>query len=483
MAKPNLYSKMKKLLFKITTTLVALNSVAFAETIRVAIGTQDTTINCAAGGPVVRELKLLEKYLPREGKYQDVKYDITWLNLPTGAQLNSEILANRLDIVSMADFPAIVGHDAFLSQKQGVKTIYIASLSSGLKGAGNALLVPEGSPVQNIRELRGKTISVPFASTAHAFLLRAVQDQGWDPNQDVTIITQTPEVGGSALKSGQIDAHANFVPFGELFPHRGFARKILDGESTGVPTTHGVQVRSDFAEKYPEIVVAYLKASLEGDRLLREQPEKLAEEHEKWTGIEAEVFYSFHGPHGIQTRDYTFKPEVLAAISGAAQTLKVLKKTSHDIKVEEFVDDTYIRQAARELGLDYDVRLKSYDPVPFTAKDYVTGEAVADVSRSGQIWVEGEEKVRLYRDVPSTFAALDQLDKEGRKVRVVFVHDRDSGLKLFADKVWFARKDANVAAFLEKSRAEKWAQENNGTLLTYAETRKLLGDERLAQTR
>jgi len=25
---------------------------------------QDTTINCAAGGPLVRELKLLEKYLP-----------------------------------------------------------------------------------------------------------------------------------------------------------------------------------------------------------------------------------------------------------------------------------------------------------------------------------------------------------------------------------------------------------------------------------
>jgi NitT/TauT family transport system substrate-binding protein len=41
---------------------------AFAgETIRVAIGTQDTTINCAAGGPVVRELRLLEKHLPREG--------------------------------------------------------------------------------------------------------------------------------------------------------------------------------------------------------------------------------------------------------------------------------------------------------------------------------------------------------------------------------------------------------------------------------
>ena len=76
-------------------------------------------------------------------------------------------------------------------------------------------------------------------------------------------------MAGSALKAGQIDAHANFVPFGELFPFRGFARKIYDGSSTGVTTTHGVQVRSDYAEKYPEIVVAYLKATLEADRLYR----------------------------------------------------------------------------------------------------------------------------------------------------------------------------------------------------------------------
>ncbi len=457
---------------------------AFAgETIRVAIGTQDTTINCAAGGPVVRELRLLEKYLPRDGKYQDAKYEITWLNLPTGAQLNSEILANRLDIVSMADFPSIVGHDAFLTQNNGVRTIYIASLSSGLQGAGNALLVPETSTVQNIKELKGKTVSVPFASTAHAFLLRAVKDQGWDPEKDITIVTQTPEVGGSALKSGQIDAHANFVPFGELFPFRGFARKILDGSSTGVPTTHGVQVRSDFAEKHPEIVVAYLKASLEGDRLLRDDPEGLAEQHEKWTGIEAEIFYSFHGPHGIQARDYTFKPEVLNAIAGAAATLKILKKTSHDIKVSEFADDRYIRQAAKELGLDYDARLKDYRAVPFDSKDFVTGEEVIDAKQAGQIWVDGEKKVRLYKDVPSTFIALNQLEKDGKMVRVAFVHDRDTGLKLFADKVWYIRKDNDIAAFLEKSGAEKWAQANNGNLLTYAEARKFVGGERLAQAR
>ena len=78
---------------------------AALETVRVAIGTQDTTINCATGGPIVRELKLLEKYLPHDGRYQSVKYDIVWENQPTGAQLNSKYLANQLDIVQMADFP------------------------------------------------------------------------------------------------------------------------------------------------------------------------------------------------------------------------------------------------------------------------------------------------------------------------------------------------------------------------------------------
>src|SRR5205085_9869145 len=136
-----------------------------------------------------------------------------------------------------------------------------------------ATLVPKASPVPSIREMKGKRISEPAASTAHAFLLRANQKEGWDPEKDVTISVQTPEVGGSALKANQIDAHADFVPFGELFPFRGFAKKIYDGSSTGVTTTHGVQVRSDYAEKYPEVVVAYLKATLEADRLYREDPE------------------------------------------------------------------------------------------------------------------------------------------------------------------------------------------------------------------
>lgn len=437
-------------------------------TVRVAIGTQDTTINCATGGPLVRELKLLQKHLPTTGKYQNVKYDIQWENQPTGAQLNSKYLANQLDIVQMADFPSVLGATALKAAGDKVQSFYIANLSGGINGAGNAIVVPLDSKVQSLSELKGKKLSVPFGSTAHAMLIRALQDLGWDPNKDVEIVTQTPEVAGSALKAKQIDAHADFVPFGELFPFRGFARKIYDGSSTGVTTTHGVQVRSDFAEKYPEIVVAYLKATLEADKLYREKPEELSEQLARWTGVDAEVYYAFHGPQGIQTRDYSLKPEYVTAIGKAQESLRVLKKVTKEIDVKEYVNDKFIRQAAQELGYDYDARLKDYSALPFTDNALDTSAPVADPKLAGQIWVHGEPKVRLYSTVDATFAAAKQLRAENKILRVVFVHDRTSGNKLFADKVWYVKGKDGLSAFLLKESAQAHAKEHGGAVVDYA---------------
>jgi NitT/TauT family transport system substrate-binding protein len=332
--------------------------------------------------------------------------------------------------------------------------------------------VPSGSPVQALSELKGKKLSVPFGSTAHAMLIRALQDLGWDPNKDVEIVTQTPEVAGSALKAGQIDAHADFVPFGELFPFRGFARKIYDGSSTGVTTTHGVQVRSDFADKYPEVVVAYLKATLEADRLYREKPEELSERLAEWTGVDAEVYYAFHGPQGIQTRDYSLKPEYVSAIRKAQEALKVLKKVTQEIDVEEYVNDRFIRQAASELGHDYDARLKDYSALPFRENALDTKSPVLEPKLAGQLWVKGEPKVRLYSTVAATLAAVKALEAENKAVRVVFVHDRVSGNKLFADKVWYVEHDGELSAFLLQTAASDWAKKNGGSLKTYEAVRK-----------
>ncbi|MDU6495301.1 MAG: nitrate ABC transporter substrate-binding protein, partial [Bradyrhizobium sp.] len=137
---------------------------AKAETIRVAIGTQDTTINCATGGLLIRELNLLDKYLPHDGKYKDTTYDIQWRNFTSGAPLTNEMVAGKLDFGAMADFPGSLNGVAF--QKAGRRSLFISVLSGSTKGSGNGIVVPKDSPARSLDDLKGKTISVPFASTA-----------------------------------------------------------------------------------------------------------------------------------------------------------------------------------------------------------------------------------------------------------------------------------------------------------------------------
>jgi NitT/TauT family transport system substrate-binding protein len=452
---------------------VAMLGPSQAETIRVAVGTQDTTINCATGGLLIRELKLLEKFLPRDGKYKDVAYDIQWKNFTSGAPLTNEMVAGKLDFGAMADFPGSLNGVAF--QKAGRRSLFISVLSGSTKGSGNGIVVPLNSPVQSLDELKGKTISVPFASTSHGMLLRAIEAKGWNPETDVNIITQAPEVAGPALQTGKIEAHADFVPFAELFPWRGFARKIFDGAQANAPTFHGGLVDADYAEKYPEIVVAYLRAALEADRLIAEEPEKYSELIAKVTGIDAEVDYLFHGPLGLQTRDVTWKPEYRQAVATSIKTLKLLKRADSDLDIDQFVTDKFIRVAAAQAGRDYDSELKNYAQLPLRAKDAATGAEIGDVTRVAQIWVRDEAHVRHYASPENALKALAGLEKDGKTIRVVYAQDRESGIKLFANQAWFVRSSSGeLSAFLLKDAAERWSKQHGGAVLDFTAARESL---------
>lgn len=439
---------------------------AQAETIRIAIGTQDTTINCATGGLLIRELGLLEKYLPHDGKYQDAQYQIEWKNFTSGAPLTNEMVAGKLDFGAMADFPGSFNGVAHLDA--GKQSLFISVLSGSTRGSGNGIVVPAGSPVQSLEQLKGKTISVPFASTAHGMLLRAIAAQGWDPEKDVRIIAQPPEIAGSALRSNRIEAHADFVPFAELFPNRGFARKIYDGSQANAPTFHGALVDASYASKYPEVVTAYLRAGIEADRLIAAEPEKYSELIEKVTGIEAEVNYLFHGPLGLQTRDLSWKPEYRQAVTTSIDTLKLLKKTDRGLDVDKFIDDQYIRAAFKQAGLDYGQQLANYAQQPLKANDALTGQPITDFKRLAQIWVRGEDKVRHYASPESALSALAALEKEGKDIRAIYAQAADSGIKLLANQAWFVQSEkGELHAFLLKEHAERYAQQHGGNALDF----------------
>lgn len=447
--------------------LAVASITAQAETIRVAIGTQDTTINCAAGGLLIRELGLLDKYLPHDGQYKDAQYDVQWKNFTSGAPLTNEMLAGKLDFGAMADFPGSlngVAHEA-----AGKRSLFISVLSGSIEGSGNGIVVPAASTVQSLAELKGQTISVPFASTAHGLLLRAIAAQGWDPEKDVTIIAQPPEVAGSALQANKIAAHADFVPFAELFESRGIARKIYDGSQAKAPTFHGALVEADYAQKYPEIVEAYLRATFEANQLLAKEPEKYSELIEKVAGIPAEVNYLFHGPLGLQTRDLTWKPEYRQAVATAIDTLKLLKKADRGLNVEQFVDDRYIRAAFKASGADYEQALENYAQQPLLGNDALTHQPITDTRKVAQIWVRGEAKVRSYASAKEALGQLAELKQQGKEVRAVYAQASDSGIKLLAGQAWFVRsKDGALDAFLLREQADAFARQHGGEVADFA---------------
>jgi NitT/TauT family transport system substrate-binding protein len=119
--------------------------------------------------------------------------------------------------------------------------------------------------------------------------------------------------------------------------------------------------------------------------------------------------------------------------------------------------------------LDYDAQLNNYAKLPLNAKDSSDGKPITDVKRVAQIWVEGERLVRHYASPESAFGDLAKLEKSGKKIRVAYAQDHDSGIKLLAGDAWFVASGKDtVDAFLLKDAAEAFAKKSNGKVLDFA---------------
>ena len=82
----------------VTSLALFLAQPATAETVTIGIGTQDTTTNTVTAGVVIRQLKLLEKYLPKDGKYANIKFEMEWQNFTSGPPVTNAMMANKLQI-------------------------------------------------------------------------------------------------------------------------------------------------------------------------------------------------------------------------------------------------------------------------------------------------------------------------------------------------------------------------------------------------
>jgi NitT/TauT family transport system substrate-binding protein len=457
---------------------IALRSVAIAlafapsalraETLEIGIGIQNTTTNTVTGGAVLKELGLLEKHLPKTGKYKDFTYSLSWQNATSGPPITNGMMANNIQIGMMGDYPLMV--NGATGQATHNETQLVAIIAYNQFGGGNGIVVHKDSPYYELGDLKGKNVSVPFGSAAHGMMLAALQQRGL-PTDFWNLVSQSPEVGSTNLQEKRIDAHGDFVPFAELLPFKGFARKIFDGAETKQPTFHGVVVRKDFAEKYPEIVIAYIEALMEADDWVRKNPKLAAEKVEEWTKINKEVVYIFLGPGGVHTLDPTIKSRWVEAISNDYAVLQKLNMIKA-LDIKAWVNDSYVREAYKDLALDYDKQLSSFSGYEVTGTDPVCNVPVDKPEQAGEIWIKDGDIVPFSSPV-CTLIGVKKFSAGGKTFNAVYLKDHELGIKVFADAAFYAVKPdpgkPNVVPFLLKKDAEAYAVKNGGKLATYAE--------------
>lgn len=422
-------------------------------TIPITIGHQSMCTDTYTAGIVVKELGLLEKRLPKDGKYKGVKFQVSWSDYASGGPITNQMLANRLSIGVMGDYPLIVNGAKFQETKS-LRSVYVAGTGYNLKGSGNAIVVPVNSDIYSIEDLKGKAVSTPVGSASWGMLLKAMQDANI-PTSAYQLRNQAPAVGAANIQTGRIDAHADFCPWSEIMEFRGTGRKIYDGSETGIPYLHGVVVREDFLKQYPEIVVAFIEAIHDAGEWIKADPARAVELMEKWTGVEKEVLYLYFSKGGYLTLEPTIKPKWVDALK-LDHSVLVKENVIGPLDFDTWINDSFVRQAYKNLGLNYDAQLAQIvDPVK------------ANAGLPMEIW-HARDGIKRYATMNEFLKAVADFNATGVRLNATYVYDKETGLKLFGKTAFYVKAaNGEFSTFMRKREAEAYAKTVGGTLVTY----------------
>jgi sulfonate transport system substrate-binding protein len=446
---------MRSKLLLATVFAASLAASAQAEVINIGIGHQSMCTDTYSAGIVIKELKLLEKRLPHTGKYKNAEYAIKWSDYSSGGPITNQMLANKLNIGVMGDYPLIVNGAKFQATNS-LRSLYVAGTGYNLKGSGNAIVVPVSSDIYSIDQLKGKSISTPVGSAAWGMLLKAMQDAKI-PTSDYSMKNQAPAVGAANIAASKIDAHSDFCPWSEIMEFRGTGRKIYDGSETGVPYLHGVVVREDFAKQYPEVVTAFIEAVYDASKWINADPVRAVEMMEKWTGVEKEVLYLYFSKGGHLTLDPTIKPAWIDALKfdhGVLQKEKAIPA----LDFNAWITEKYVKAAYKDMGVDYDKQ-----------KAEIIDPKVTHAGLPMEIW-HSREGIKTYSTMDDFLKAVAKYNAEGSKLNATYVYDVQTGLKLFGKTAFYVKAaDGKFSTFLRKGEAQAYAAKVGGKVVSFNE--------------
>lgn len=160
-----------------------------------------------------------QELLKASGLLDGIPYKIQWSTFTSGPPMLEAANANAIDVGQVGNTPPI-----FSAAAQGNIAIVGALRST----VGDVLLVPKGSTITNLADLRGKAIAVAKGSSGNGTLLNALGKAGLKPS-DVSISYLQPGDAYAAFNQGGVAAWAVWEPYATQAVQSLGARELISG--------------------------------------------------------------------------------------------------------------------------------------------------------------------------------------------------------------------------------------------------------------
>src|SRR3954470_1853890 len=430
--------------------------------VNVVIGYQSKTINTVTAGTLLKAKGFLEKRLADISKTSGKKYNVTWQDYDTGAPITAQMVAEKIDIGSMGDYPMLINGSKTQANERA-RTEIVSVTGYNPKGALNMVVVAPNSPAQKLTDLAGQKVSASLGSAGHGTLVRALSNAGIDPKTGVEVLNQQPQVGASALESGQVQALSQFVAWPGLLVFQGKAKLLYDGAELNYPTLHGVVVRRAYAAEHPEVLDAFLQAQLDATDFLNTKPLEAARIVAESAGLAQQVVYLYNGPGGTSF-DPTLKPSLVDALKGDVPYLKSIGDFA-DLDVTGFVQDAPLKAAFAARNLDYGKAVAAAaNPSALGGTDPVCNASVNNPAQASELWLDGASGTPPAANPTCLLKAVRDATAKGSKVRVAYVPDAELGTRWFADKAAWVRDGQNYLPFGTPAGAQRYVAAHAGSV-------------------
>jgi sulfonate transport system substrate-binding protein len=256
---------------------------------------------------------------------QPLGFKVEWTEFPAGPQLLEALNVGAIDIGHTGEAPPI------FAQAAGAPLVYIGHEPPAPRG--EAILIPQNSPIQTVADLKGKKVALNKGSNVHYLLVKALEEAGLQYS-DVETAFLPPADARAAFEQGSVDAWVIWDPFQAAAESATAARTLRNGE--GIVANHQFYFSTkDFADTSPKVVEAVLAALAEVDAWAKDNTDAVADELSSSVGIPPEILKV-----ALQRQAYGVTPltdQVVAEQQKIADAFRALGLIPNSIKISDAV--------------------------------------------------------------------------------------------------------------------------------------------------